>query len=252
MTDAPHTGPRLALVTGGLGGIGRATCERLADDGLRVIAADLAPTPERLREFLAAMAPRAVSFEPVDVADEASCAALAARLAQRGEQPDVLVNAAGITRDVTLRKMEPAQWREVMQVNLDGAFHLCRLFVGGMCDRGHGRIVNIGSIVGQTGAFGQSNYAAAKAGLHGFTMALAREVAARGVTVNTLSPGYVDTAMTRAIPEAVRERIVAAIPVGRIGQPADIARAVSFLCADAAGYLTGVNLPVNGGLFMAG
>ena len=227
MTDAPHTGPRLALVTGGLGGIGRATCERLADDGLRVIAADLAPTPERLREHLATMA-------------------------QRGEQPDVLVNAAGITRDVTLRKMEPAQWREVMQVNLDGAFHLCRLFVAGMCDRGHGRIVNIGSIVGQTGAFGQSNYAAAKAGLHGFTMALAREVAARGVTVNTLSPGYVDTAMTRAIPEAVRERIVAAIPVGRIGQPADIARAVSFLCADAAGYLTGVNLPVNGGLFMAG
>jgi acetoacetyl-CoA reductase len=243
---------RLALVTGGLGGIGRATCERLADEGLRVIAADLAPEPGRLQDLLAAAGARDIRFEAVDVADPDSCEALAARLAARGEAVDVLVNAAGITRDVTLRKMELAQWREVMQVNLDGVFHLCRLFVGGMCERGHGRIVNLGSIVGQTGAFGQSNYAAAKAGLHGFGMALAREVAARGVTVNTISPGYVDTPMTRAIPDAVRERIVASIPAGRIGQPADIARAVAFLCADDAGYLTGINLPVNGGLFMAG
>ena len=250
MTDAPHTGPRLALVTGGLGGIGRATCERLADDGLRVIAADLAPTPERLREFLAAMAPRAVSFEPVDVADEASCAALAARLAQRGEQPDVLVNAAGITRDVTLRKMEPAQWREVMQVNLDGAFHLCRLFVGGMCDRGHGRIVNIGSIVGQTGAFGQSNYAAAKAGLHGFTMALAREVASRNITVNVVSPGMIDTDMTRAVAEKAHGEWETLIPLKRLGTPRDIAAAVCFLASDEAAYITGQVLAVNGGMYM--
>jgi acetoacetyl-CoA reductase len=243
---------RLALVTGGLGGIGRATCDTLADAGFRVIAADLAPDPARLRAFEAGLGGRDTRFEAVDVADPASCEALATRLAARGEAVDVLVNAAGITRDVTLRKMDLAQWREVMQVNLDGVFHLCRLFVGGMCERGHGRIVNLGSIVGQTGAFGQSNYAAAKAGLHGFTMALAREVAARGVTVNTLSPGYIDTPMTQAIPEAVRERIVASIPAGRIGQPADIARAVAFLCADEAGYLTGINLPVNGGLFMAG
>jgi acetoacetyl-CoA reductase len=193
-----------------------------------------------------------VRFEPVDVADADSCAALVTRLGANGDHVDVLVNAAGITRDVTLRKMDIAQWREVMQVNLDGAFHLCRLLVGGMCDRGHGRIVSLSSIVGQTGAFGQSNYAAAKAGLHGFTMALAREVAARGVTVNSISPGYIDTPMTQAIPDPVRERIVAAIPAGRIGQAGEIARAVSFLCADDAGYLTGVNLPVNGGLFMAG
>jgi len=245
-------GARTALVTGGLGGIGRATCERLADDGFQVIAADLAPDAARLAAFRAATGDRAIGFEAVDVGDPEACAALAARLQARGVAVDVLVNAAGITRDVTLRKMDPAQWREVMQVNLDGVFHLCRLFVGGMCDRGHGRIVNLSSIVGQTGAFGQSNYAAAKAGLHGFTMALAREVAARGVTVNSISPGYVDTPMTQAIPDAVRERIVAGIPAGRIGQPADIARAVAFLCADEAGYLTGVNLPVNGGLFMAG
>lgn len=243
---------RLALVTGGLGGIGRATCLRLADDGFRVIAADLQPEPARLQAFASALGGRDVRVEALDVADPASCEALATRLAERGEAVDALVNAAGITRDVTLRKMELAQWREVMQVNLDGVFHLCRLFVGGMCERGHGRIVNLGSIVGQTGAFGQSNYAAAKAGLHGFTMALAREVAARGVTVNTISPGYVDTPMTQAIPEPVRERILASIPAGRIGQPEEIARAVAFLCADEAGYLTGINLPVNGGLFMAG
>ena len=246
-------GPRrLALVTGGLGGIGLATCLRLADDGMRVIAADLPADEARLAGFRDAIGRREIGYEPVDVADADSCAALHARLQARGDAVDVLVNAAGITRDVTLRKMEPAQWREVLQVNLDGVFHLCRLFVGGMCDRGHGRIVNLASIVGQTGAFGQSNYAAAKAGLVGFGMALAREVAARGVTVNSISPGYIDTAMTRAIPDAVRERILASIPAGRIGQAEEIARAVSFLCADEAGYLTGVNLPVNGGLFMAG
>lgn len=243
---------RTALVTGGLGGIGRATCERLADDGFHVIAADLAADDARLAAFQQAIGARDIGVEAVDVGDAESCAALAARLQAQGIAVDVLVNAAGITRDVTLRKMEAAQWREVMQVNLDGVFHLCRLFVGGMCDRGHGRIVNLSSIVGQTGAFGQTNYAAAKAGLHGFTMALAREVAARGVTVNSISPGYIDTPMTQAIPDAVRERIVASIPAGRIGQAAEIARAVAFLCADEAGYLTGVNLPVNGGLFMAG
>ena len=139
----------------------------------------------------------------------------------------------------------------MLSVNLDGVFNLCRHVVDGMAARGHGRIVNISSINGQTGQFGQTNYAAAKAGMHGFTMSLAREVARKGVTVNSISPGYIDTEMTRAIREDVREQIVGGIPAGRMGQPEDIARAVAFLTADASDYVTGVNLPVNGGLFMS-
>ncbi len=138
-----------------------------------------------------------------------------------------------------------------MRVNLDSVFNLCRLVVEGMCERGFGRIINISSVNGQTGQFGQTNYAAAKAGMHGFTMALAREVARRGVSVNSVSPGYIDTEMTRAVREDVRQQIVASIPAGRIGQPADIARVVAFLCGDDADYVTGANVPVNGGLFMS-
>ena len=164
---------------------------------------------------------------------------------------DILVNNAGITRDATLRKMEKAQWDAVLGVNLDSVFNLCRHVVDGMQARGFGRVVNISSVSGQTGNFGQTNYAAAKAGLHGFTMALAREVASKGVTVNSVSPGYVETPMTQAMPSDVRARTVASVPVGRIGQPGDIARAVAFLSADDAGYITGANLPVNGGLFMS-
>jgi acetoacetyl-CoA reductase len=163
----------------------------------------------------------------------------------------VLVNNAGIARDSTLRKMTREQWDAVRAVDYDSVFNLTRPVIGGMCDRGFGRIVSIASIVGQTGAFGQANYAAAKAGVHGFTMALAREVAGKGVTVNSVSPGYVRSAMTEAIPDEVRARIIASIPMGRIGEPADIARAVAFLCSDDAAYLTGVNLPVNGGLFIS-
>ena len=163
----------------------------------------------------------------------------------------MLVNNAGITRDASLSKMTREQWDDVRRVNLDSVFHLTRPAIAAMCGRGYGRVVNISSIVGQTGAFGQANYAAAKAGMHGFTMALAREVARKGVTVNSVSPGYVRSAMTEAIPEAVRAQILANVPVGRIGEPDDIARAVAFLCAADSGYLTGVNLPVNGGLFMS-
>ena len=147
--------------------------------------------------------------------------------------------------------MDKAQWDAVIGVNLDSVFNLCRHAVDGMQARGFGRIVNISSVSGQTGNFGQVNYAAAKAGLHGFSMSLAREVARKGVTVNSVSPGYVETPMTRAMPDEVRERTVASVPVGRIGQPADIARAVAFLTADDAGYITGANVPVNGGLFMS-
>lgn len=242
---------RIALVTGGAGGIGAETCRQLARAGHRVLAADLPLAQERQARFDAEMAGHDVVFLPMDVTDEAGCAAaIASARASHGEV-DLLVNAAGITRDATLRKMDKAQWDAVIGVNLDSVFNLCRHAVDGMQARGFGRIVNISSVSGQTGNFGQVNYAAAKAGLHGFSMSLAREVARKGVTVNSVSPGYVETPMTRAMPDEVRERTVASVPVGRIGQPADIARAVAFLTADDAGYITGANVPVNGGLFMS-
>ena len=156
-----------------------------------------------------------------------------------------------ITRDVTLRKMAVEQWQDVLRVNLDGVFNLCRNVVDGMCSRGYGRIVNISSVNGQTGQLGQTNYSAAKAGMHGFTMALAREVARKGVTVNSVSPGYCETAMVMAVPDAVREKILEQVPVGRLGQPSEIARVVDFLCAADSGFITGANIPVNGGLFMS-
>jgi len=230
-----HSG-KTAVVTGGLGGLGTAICRRLAEDGRRVVAVDL---PGRdSGEF---------EVQHADVSDYDQCA----RVVERIGDIDILVNAAGITRDARLVKMERAHWDAVLRVNLDGAFNLCRHVVEGMMQRGFGRIVNITSVNGQTGQFGQTNYAAAKAGLHGFTMALARETARKGVTVNSVSPGYIDTEMTRAVRADIREQIVHGIPVGRIGQPGDIARAVAFLCADDAGYITGINLPVNGGMFMS-
>lgn len=242
---------RIALVTGGTGGIGRETCRQLARAGLRVVAGDLPADATRLAEFQQAMAGLDVAFQPIDVADPASCDAAIAAIARSHGPVDVLVNAAGITRDATLRKMSQEQWDAVLSVNLDSVFNLCRRVVDGMCERGFGRIVNISSVNGQTGQFGQTNYAAAKAGMHGFTMALAREVARKGVTVNSVSPGYIRTAMTEAMPDEVKQQVLAMVPAGRIGEPADIARAVVFLCDEQAGYLTGVNLPVNGGLFIS-
>ena len=244
-----HT-PRVAIVTGGLGGIGRAICRQLAGRGVHVVAADLAADVERLDAFAADMADLPVTTRAVDVGDAAACAAAIAEVEQCHGRLDILVNAAGITRDSTLRKMSTEQWDDVLRINLDSAFHLCRAAVDGMLARGFGRIVNISSVSGQTGNFGQTNYAAAKAGLHGFTMSLAREVAAKGITVNSLSPGYVETPMTAKMPPDVLARTVASVPVGRVGQPDDIARAVVFPTADDAGYITGINLPVNGGLLM--
>jgi acetoacetyl-CoA reductase len=244
---------RLALVTGGLGGLGTEICRQLARAGRRVIAADLPASEARLAAFRAATAGfgDAIGHEVLDVSDHAACAALIGRLEREHGGVDILVNAAGITRDASLRKMTPAQWHELMRVNLDGVFNTSHAVVEGMTRRGFGRIVNISSVNGQTGQFGQTNYSAAKAGVHGFTMALARETARKGVTVNTVSPGYCDTPMVAAVPAEIRAQIVAGIPVGRLGTPADIARAVTFLTADDAGYLTGVNLPVNGGYFMS-
>ena len=162
----------------------------------------------------------------------------------------ILVNAAGITRDTSLRKMTPEQWMEVLKVNLDGVFNMCRNVVDGMSSRGFGRIVNISSVNGQTGQFGQTNYSAAKAGMHGFAMALAREVASKGITVNSVSPGYCKTNLVMAVAEDVRNQIIAKTPVGRLGEPSEIARVVDFLAADDSGFITGANIPVNGGYFM--
>lgn len=245
--------PRLAVVTGGIGGLGTEICRHLARAGCRVIAVDLGTRGERVDAFLAEMAESGdhVEFEAVDVSDFKNCAQLIDKIESNQGHVDILVNAAGITRDASLRKMTPEQWHELMRVNLDGMFNMSRQVIEGMCTRGFGRIVNISSVNGQTGQFGQTNYSAAKAGVHGFTMALARETAKKGVTVNTVSPGYCATPMVMAVPEDIRAQIVAQIPVGRLGAPSDIARAVAFLAAADAGYITGANLPVNGGYFMS-
>ncbi|NUS39676.1 MAG: acetoacetyl-CoA reductase [Lysobacter sp.] len=240
---------RVAVVSGGMGGLGRAICIALADAGYRVIAADL-PDGQRQAEFEAAVAGRAVDAAALDVTDFDACRALVANVESAHGALDILVNAAGITRDTTLRRMDKAQWDAVLGVNLDGVFNLTRPAIDGMVARGFGRIVNISSVNGQTGQVGQTNYSAAKAGMHGFTMALAREVARKGVTVNSVSPGYCETAMVMAIPEDIRAGIVDKVPVGRLGRPHEIARAVLFLVAEDAGFITGANLPVNGGLFM--
>ena len=243
---------RVAVVTGGIGGLGTEICKYLARAGRQVSAADLAARSERVAAFRAEPAEfgDAIAFEPLNVADFAGCAAFVERVAATYGTVSVLVNAAGITRDTSLRKMTPEQWGDVLRVNLDGVFNLCRQVVDGMTSQGFGRIVNISSVNGQTGQFGQTNYSAAKAGMHGFTMALAREVARKGVTVNSVSPGYCNTALVQAVPEEIRNQIIAGIPVGRLGEPREIARTVEFLSADDAGFITGANIPVNGGYFI--
>ncbi len=244
-------GKRVAVVSGGMGGLGTAICRRLAQDGCRVIAVDLANNEERIAAFGSATSGLDIGFAPLDVRDFDACDALVRGIEAEHGSLDILVNGAGITRDGTLRKMDKSQWDAVLGVNLDGVFNLCRPAVEGMATRGFGRIVNISSVNGQTGQFGQTNYAAAKAGMHGFTMALAREVARKGVTVNSVSPGYCATALVMAMPEEIRADIVSKVPVGRLGEPDEIARTVSFLAAEDAGFITGANIPVNGGLFMS-
>lgn len=244
---------RLAIVTGGLGGLGTEFCRHLAEKGCRVIAADLNNRPEReaaWRESLDGVADLC-QFRELDVSDHAACGELIGEIQNEYGSVDILVNGAGITRDVTLKKMEFEQWDAVMRVNLDGAFSMCRHVVPGMTERGFGRIINISSVNGQTGQFGQTNYSAAKAGMHGLTMALAREVATKGVTVNSVAPGYSDTQMMATIPEKVLEKIIANIPVGRLAKPSEIARVVAFLADDDSGFITGAEIPVNGGYFMS-
>ncbi len=247
----PTRGSRTAVGTGGTGGLGTAICALLAQTGHRVVAADLGPLDGRADALRAAIPGHDVDCVALDVTDFDACTGAFADIARRHGDVGILVNAAGITRDGTLRKMAHPQWRQVMDVNLDGVFHCTRQVVDGMAAGGFGRIVNISSVNGQTGQFGQTNYAAAKAGMHGFTMSLARELARKGVPVNSISPGYVDTALVMAMPANIRDGIVAQVPVGRLGRADEIARVVGFLVDDDAGYITGANIPVNGGLFMS-
>jgi acetoacetyl-CoA reductase len=237
---------RNALVTGGTRGIGRAISEGLAQAGYKV-AANYAGNDEAARRFTQETGIATFKF---DVADFKSCAAGVQKIEQALGPIDVLVNNAGITRDSVLHKMTPEQWGHVIATNLTSCFNMCRLVIEGMRERGFGRIVNIGSINGQAGQYGQVNYAAAKSGIHGFTKALAQEGAGRGVTVNAIAPGYVDTDMVRAVPQHVLDKIVARIPTGRLGQAREIARGVLFLVSDDGGFITGSTLSINGGQHM--
>ncbi|MDR2011485.1 MAG: acetoacetyl-CoA reductase [Rhodanobacter sp.] len=243
---------RIAVVTGGIGGLGTEICRSLARSGRQVIAADLDSHAERITTFRTATQEfnGSIVFEPLNVADHQLCADFVTHIGKTHGPISILVNAAGITRDASLRKMTYAQWSDVVKVNLESVFNMCRPVVDGMTEQGFGRIVNISSVNGQTGQFGQTNYSAAKAGMHGFTMALAREVARKGVTVNSVSPGYCNTALVKAVPQDIRQQIIDSIPVGRLGEPSEIARAVDFLAHDDAGFITGANIAVNGGYFM--
>jgi len=244
---------RVALVTGGVGGIGTAVCKKLAADGHFVVANYAIPgTEERWSQAMAAAGlngtQTALAFG--DVTDFDAMGEMVRGIESTHGPIAVLVNCAGITRDSTFRKMTLEQWRAVLSTNLDSVFNVTRHVIDGMIERGWGRIVNISSVNAVRGQFGQTNYAAAKAGILGFTKSLAQEVVRKGITVNAISPGYVQTDMVMAIREDVRNQIVSQIPAGRLAMPEEIADAVAFLASDKAGYITGTNLAVNGGLHM--
>ena len=237
---------RVAIVTGGTRGIGEAISVALKEQGVTV-AANYAGNEEKAREFTERTGIKAYKW---DVSDLDACAAGVAQVESELGPVEILVNNAGITRDGTMKRMDRKAWDEVLDVNLGGCFNMCRCVIEGMRERGFGRIVNIGSINGQAGQYGQVNYAAAKSGIHGFTKALAQEGARAGITVNAIAPGYIDTEMVAAVPADVLEKIVAKIPVGRLGKAEEIARGVTFLCSDDGGFITGSTLSINGGQHM--
>ena len=241
---------RVALVTGGTGGIGTAICKRLAQAGHRV--ATNYRNEEKARAWERDMRGQGyeVTLVQGDVSTPGSAEAMVRAVEQALGPIEILVNNAGITRDSTFHKMTPQQWNDVICTNLNSCFNVTRPVIDGMRARKWGRIVQISSINGQKGQYGQANYAAAKAGMHGFTISLAQENAKLGITVNTVSPGYIGTDMVMAVPEAVREKIVAQIPTGRLGQPDEIAYAVAFFVAEEAAWITGANLAANGGQYM--
>jgi len=245
--------PRVALVTGGMGGLGEAICIKLAALGYKVVTT-YSPGNSKASEWLDAMNKQGYGFRayPCDVADYDSAVACAHKVAAEVGPIDVLVNNAGITRDMTFKKMDKVNWDAVMKTNLDSCFNMTKQVCDGMLDRGWGRIINISSVNGQKGAFGQTNYSAAKAGMHGFTKALALEVARKGVTVNTISPGYIGTKMVMAIPKDVLDsKIIPQIPMGRLGKPEEVAGLVAYLSSDEAAFVTGANIAINGGQHMS-
>ncbi|MCW3846292.1 acetoacetyl-CoA reductase [Sphingomonas sp. LB-2] len=237
---------RVAIVTGGTRGIGEAISLALKEQGVTV-AANYAGNAEKAAAFTAATGIKAYAW---DVGDFDACAAGVAQVEAELGPVDILVNNAGITRDGTILKMTREMWEDVIRINLGGCFNMAHATFPGMRNRKWGRIVNIGSINGQAGQYGQVNYAAAKSGIHGFTKALAQEGARAGVTVNAIAPGYIDTDMVAAVPPEVLEKIVAKIPVGRLGQASEIARGVTFLCSEEGGFVTGSTLSINGGQHM--
>ncbi|HTP39084.1 MAG TPA: acetoacetyl-CoA reductase [Steroidobacteraceae bacterium] len=242
---------RVAYVTGGMGGIGTSICKRLCEAGHTVVAG-CGPGSARKDRWIGEM--KAQGFTVIasegNVADWDSTAAALARVRSEVGPVDILVNNAGVTRDGTFRKMSKADWDTVINTNLNSLFNVTKQVIDGMLDKGWGRIVNISSVNGQKGQFGQTNYSTAKAGIHGFTMALAQEVAAKGITVNTVSPGYIGTDMVRAMKPEVIEKIVAQIPVRRLGEPDEIGSIVTWLASDQSGFATGADFSLNGGLHM--
>jgi acetoacetyl-CoA reductase len=235
-----------------MGGLGEAICTKMADAGYRV-ATTYSPGNKKVNDWLAAMKQKGhdIVAVPCDVSDDASCAKAAAEVEAKLGPIDVLVNNAGITRDMTFKKMDKPSWDAVLRTNLDSLFNMSKPIVDGMVERGWGRVINVSSVNGSKGAFGQTNYSAAKAGVHGFSKALALEVARKGVTVNTVSPGYIGTAMVTAIPKEVLDsKILPQIPMGRLGKPDEVAGLIIYLASDEAAFVTGANIAINGGQHM--
>ncbi len=244
---------KIALVTGGLGGIGTSICQHLFDEGAEVIATYFRQGDhESAKQWQAEQLKNGYEFDIyyVNVTDFESCEALIQTMGEKGQRIDILVNNAGITADTPFYKMDQKQWESVLHTNLDSLFNITRQVINNMINRRYGRIINISSINGQKGQYGQTNYSASKAGIHGFTKALALEVANKGITVNTISPGYIATTMVMKMKEEVIEKIVSQIPLGRLGKPEEIARAVCFLASENSGFITGSNLTINGGQYM--
>ena len=249
----PHADkPRIALITGGMGGLGETISTKMADAGYRV-AVTYSPTNRTSARWVAEMHDAGYEFRayPCDVSDFESCSACVEKVEKDYGPIDILVNNAGITRDMTFRKMTKADWDVVLRTNLDSVFNMTKQVCDDMVDRGWGRIINVSSVNGSKGAFGQTNYSAAKAGMHGFTKSLALEVAKKGVTVNTISPGYIGTKMVTAIPrEILDSKILPQIPVGRLGKPEEVAGLIIYLCSNEAAFVNGANIAINGGQHM--
>ena len=240
---------QVALVTGGIRGIGLAICERLMNRGITSRRAS-PRTTMHAQQFAEKYADHGVSIHQGNIGSNDDCVRVIGEVLDRHGHLDILVNNAGITVDKTVRKMTPEEWDHVIHVNLSGTFYLSRAILQHMLDRGYGRIINISSVIGSSGGFGQANYAAAKSGMFGLTMSLALETASKGITVNTVTPGYITTEMTAAVPANVMDKLVERIPVGRLGEPNEVARVVEFLADPESGYITGQVYPVNGGLYM--